>query len=113
MISSELLKGSMTTLVLKTLQKKSMYGYQIMKELEHTSNGGIEVKEGTLYPILHALETDGAVESEWSDGLGERKRKYYKITKKGRALLKERASQWAAFRKMMDQVLAAERACEN
>lgn len=108
MISSELLKGSMITLVLKTLQSKPMYGYQIMKELGHTSKGQIDVKEGTLYPILHSLETDGAVESEWVENPGERRRKYYRITKKGRALLKEKASQWEAFRRAVDQVLALE-----
>lgn len=85
-----------------------MYGYEIMKELGRVSNGDIEVKEGTLYPILHALETEGAVESEWTSESGERKRKYYQITKKGRALLKEKTSQWSAFRKTIDQVLATE-----
>lgn len=110
MISSELLKGSMITLVLKTLQSQPMYGYQIMKELGQASKGEIDVKEGTLYPILHSLETDGAVESEWSGNKGERRRKYYRITKKGRALLKEKASQWEAFRQAVDQVLAVERA---
>lgn len=109
MISSELLKGSMITLVLKTLQKKSMYGYQIMKELGSASGGHIDVKEGTLYPILHSLETDGAVESEWSQDQGERRRKYYKLTKKGRALLKEKSGQWDAFREVIDQVLAVDR----
>jgi len=109
MINSELLKGSMVTLILKTLQKKPMYGYQIMKELVGSSGGHLEVKEGTLYPILHSLETDGAVESEWSQDQGERRRKYYKLTKKGRALLKEKASQWEAFRSVMDKVLAIER----
>ncbi len=108
MINSELLKGSMITLVLKTLRTKPMYGYQIMKELDSASHGQIDVKEGTLYPILHSLETDGAVESTWSESPGERRRKYYRITKKGRALLKEKASQWEAFRKAIDQVLAAE-----
>lgn len=109
MVSSELLKGNMITLVLKTLQSQSMYGYQIMKELGKLSGGRIDVKEGTLYPILHSLETDGAIESEWSQDEGERRRKYYKLTKTGRALLKERSSQWDAFRKMMDQVLSSEK----
>jgi len=108
MINSELLKGSMITLVLKALHKRQMYGYEIMKELGQISGGAIEVKEGTLYPILHQLETDGAVEAEWSQEEGERKRKYYRLTKKGRSLLKEKAGQWESFRKVIDRVLATE-----
>lgn len=108
MVNSELLKGSMITLVLKALQRRQMYGYEIMKELGRISDGEIEVREGTLYPILHQLETDRAVEAEWSQDAGERRRKYYRITKKGRALLKEKSSQWESFRKVMDQVLTTE-----
>lgn len=108
MVNPELLKGSMITLVLKALAKRQMYGYEIMKELGRLSGGEIDVKEGTLYPILHQLETDKAIESEWTEGVGERKRKYYRLTRKGRALLKEKASQWESFRKVIDQMLATE-----
>ncbi len=109
MLNSEMLKGNMITLVLKLLQKKEMYGYEIAKDLGRLSGGNIDVKEGTLYPILHSLETDGAVESYWSQEPGERKRKYYRITKTGRALLKEKSNQWETFKSAIDQVLATKR----
>lgn len=108
MINSELLKGTMSTLVLKVLQHKQKYGYEIMKELEQISGGAFEVKEGTLYPILHALESSDAIESEWVQESGARKRKYYRLTRKGRTLLREKSSEWEQFRQFVDQVLTTE-----
>ncbi len=55
MINTELLKGNLTTLVLVCLQKRDMYGYDLVKELQELSKGALEVKEGTLYPLLHSL----------------------------------------------------------
>lgn len=69
------------------------------------SSGLFELREGTLYPILHALEEDGCVEAEWVGEEGERQRKYYYITKEGRALLKEKKSEWVRFRTAMDRVV--------
>ena len=74
-VNKELLKGNAQTLVLKVLSQREMYGYQLTQELAKSSAGSFELKEGTLYPLLHSLETDGAVESFWKDGSGERKRK--------------------------------------
>lgn len=79
-VNKELLKGSTTMLILNLLDKKSMYGYQMIKELSEKSKNVFELKEGTLYPILHSLEEKGLVESYWEDTLS-RKRKYYSITK--------------------------------
>lgn len=107
MVNSELLKGSMTTLVLKVLSDRKMYGYEIMKDLEKLSKGSIEVKEGTLYPILHSLETNGSVSAEWSEETNGRRRKYYKITKKGKNLLQDKIDQWILFQKSVGQILAA------
>lgn len=89
-INKELLKGSTGTLVLTLLARKQMYGYEIIKDLEILSAGTFEMKEGTLYSILHSLEESGWVESKWVGEEGTRERKYYLITKTGRALLKEK-----------------------
>ncbi len=72
MINTELLKGNMTTLVLACLQKRNMNGYDLVKELQTLSKGQLEVKEGTLYPLLHALEKDKAIESNLEEKEGER-----------------------------------------
>ena len=104
-INKELLKGSTGTLVLTLLARKQMYGYEIIKELELISSGGFEMKEGTLYPILHALEEANFVESRWVGEEGSRQRKYYLITKTGRSQLKEKKQEWIQFRTMVDKVV--------
>jgi DNA-binding PadR family transcriptional regulator len=105
-INTELHKGNLTTLVLVCLQKRDMYGYDLVKELASVSDGALDIKEGTLYPLLHALEKDKAIESYWEEKAGERKRKYYRIAKEGKKLLKARATDWTAFKKLMDSVLS-------
>ncbi|WP_421617311.1 PadR family transcriptional regulator [Brevibacillus sp. TJ4] len=104
-ISKELMKGSTVILILTLLERKPMYGYEMSKEMEVRSKGILSLKEGTLYPILHTLESDGMVESYWSDGDGGRKRKYYQITKKGSKHLREKQQEWVSFRTAVDNVL--------
>lgn len=103
-INKELLKGSTVILVLSMLQKEELYGYMLTKRLEEASSGLFALKEGTLYPILHALESSGQVESYWSDAEG-RSRKYYRITEQGRGLLKEKKEEWQLFQRSMNHVL--------
>lgn len=107
-INKELLKGSTVILILSLLDGKAMYGYEMIKEIEKRSKGVFEFKEGTLYPILHTLEAEGMVESYWDEGEGSRKRKYYKITGKGRLYTKEKQEEWITFRSAVDQVLKGE-----
>ncbi|MDO7786575.1 PadR family transcriptional regulator [Desulforamulus aquiferis] len=104
-VNKELLKGSTTILILKLLERKTMYGYEMIKEIENVSGGVFAFKEGTLYPILHALESDGMVEAYWSDDNGSRQRKYYRITEKGRLQLEEKRKEWVVFRSTVDRVL--------
>lgn len=104
-VNKELLKGSTATLILTLLARKEMYGYELIKELEIVSGGLFELREGTLYPILHALESDGHVRSEWVGEEGTRQRKYYSITKTGRGLLKEKRQEWADFKSAVDKVV--------
>lgn len=104
-VNKELLKGSTGTLILTLLARKEMYGYELIKELEIMSGGLFELREGTLYPILHALESEGHVRSEWVGKEGTRQRKYYSITKTGRGLLKEKRQEWADFKTAVDKVV--------
>jgi len=102
-VSKELVRGSLVPIVLKLLDERPMYGYEIVKLVNARTNGVLEWKEGTLYPTLHKLEADGLLKGEWRDApsiSGEesaRQRKYYLITRSGRAELKERTGEWAAF----------------
>ncbi|EPY06790.1 PadR-like family transcriptional regulator [Paenibacillus alvei TS-15] len=103
-VSKELLKGSTALLILSMLEKEEMYGYELTKRLEAASSGLFALKEGTLYPILHALESKGEVEAYWNEASG-RARKYYRITDQGRKLLQEKTDEWRLFRRSLDQVL--------
>ncbi len=83
MISQELLKGSLKTLVLKLLADNGrMYGYEITKRVEQLSRGNVQLTWGALYPTLHKLEADGLIVAE-EVKIGKRVRKYYKLTPKG------------------------------
>jgi DNA-binding PadR family transcriptional regulator len=109
-VDKELLKGTTSTLVLQLLSRKKMYGYQIIQELEILSGGLFEFKEGTLYPLLHALEENGYVTSEWAGAEGSRQRKYYVITKTGRGKLKDKKSEWNEFTKAIDKIFSGKEA---
>ena len=66
-INKELMKGSTSILILSLLDKEDMYGYQITHELKKLSENVFELKEGTLYPMLHSLENEKGIESYWLD----------------------------------------------
>lgn len=88
-------KGVLDMLVLKLLEHKPKYGYQLISELRECSDDIFVLKEGTLYPILYRLEDDQLVESRWNDPEGKRvPRKYYMITEKGKAVLMEIMESW-------------------
>lgn len=104
-INKELLKGSTVILILSLIDEKSMYGYEMIKEIEERSSGVFSFKEGTLYPILHTLEAEGMLEAYWDESEGNRKRKYYTITDKGRHHMKEKHEEWNIFRSAVDHVI--------
>lgn len=97
--------GNTSMLILKLLEKKDMYGYQIIEELARQSQNIFQLKTGTLYPILHTLEKDGMVISyEQSTGQA-RVRRYYQITAKGKGLLCEKQSEWDAYADAVKRIL--------
>ena len=103
-ISKELLKGTGATLVLSVLEKQDLYGYVIIRELEQRSETVFSMNEGTLYPILHALEAERYLEAYWEECDG-RKRKYYHITKKGLRELAEKKEEWTVYANAVQKVL--------
>ncbi len=105
MYSSELIKGTLKTIVLKLLSENGkMYGYEITQKVKELSGDKIQITEGALYPTLHALEADGAVTTE-TEYIGKRVRKYYVLTKSGKNLMKERVNEFADFLKTMKFLL--------
>ena len=101
-----LLSGSATLLVLSLLSGEDKYGYQMIAELEAKSDHTFSMKYGTLYPILHTLEKDGAVQSYEKEAPTGRTRKYYHITKKGLRLLDTKKEEWSTFSQAVNAVLA-------
>jgi PadR family transcriptional regulator PadR len=93
----QLRKGSTPLLLLSILTADKMYGYQIMRELEQRSEGYFTMTAALLYPALHQLEAEGLVKSEWQEGQGKRRRKYYTITPKGRKALTSSQTEWETF----------------
>ena len=100
----ELLKGSTETLILSLLAEESMYGYQVVKEMELRSSGYFHLKEGTLYPALHRLERNGLVEGKWTDSPTGQNRRYYHITPPGHAKLESMLQEWDLFSRAVNLV---------
>lgn len=99
------LSGNTTMLILKLLEEKDMYGYQIIEELSQRSEDVFRLKTGTLYPILHGLENDGMVLSYDENADSQRVRKYYQITSHGKGMLVKKQSEWKAYIKAVGRVM--------
>jgi DNA-binding PadR family transcriptional regulator len=102
---AEALKGHLDTLILAVLEGGPLHGYAVIEELRRRSEGAFELAEGTLYPVLHRLEADGLLTSTWSDASG-RRRRVYRLTRRGRTALARRRREWTGFAVAVDAVLA-------
>ena len=105
-IDKSLISGSTSMLLLRLLEEKDMYGYEMIETLEKKSNNVFTLKAGTLYPLLHLLEEKNYLTSYESDASGKR-RKYYSITKEGRKYLKSRKEEWQEYQAAVLSVLWA------
>ncbi|MFA5203653.1 MAG: helix-turn-helix transcriptional regulator [Lentisphaeria bacterium] len=105
--SNPLIKGTVVPVILKLLSEREMYGYEIIKEVNRRTNNVFAYKEGTLYPWLHQLAGDGLVESEWVEADNKRQRKYYRITRQGLAVLKDKTAEWTVVSHAVNALLLA------
>jgi PadR family transcriptional regulator PadR len=103
-MKAETLKGHLDVLVLAALRDGPAHGYAVIEELKRRSEGAFDLAEGTVYPVLHRLEADGLLESSWTEG--GRRRRVYRLTRRGRAALGERESEWRRFARAVETVLA-------
>ena len=104
-LDKELLKGAAETVVLAVLAKEPSHGYQLVQLLKHRSEGIFGFGEGTLYPLLYRLEAKSWIKGEWDAGGGQRRRRVYRVTSRGRRQLAKRTEQWAGLARGMDLVL--------
>ncbi|MEL6846077.1 MAG: helix-turn-helix transcriptional regulator [Bacteroidota bacterium] len=100
-ISKELIGASSIPIILSILAKQESYGYEIIQKIKEVSKGKIVYADGTLYPVLHKLEKRALIESHWKIAETGRKRKYYKISKKGAEALAEEKENWSIVNKII------------
>ena len=93
-VSKDLVAASATPLVLAILAEGDSYGYAILRRVSELSSGQLRWMDGMLYPVLHRLERLGHIDARWGASESGRRRKYYRITKQGRAQLAEQRRQW-------------------
>ena len=106
MYSKELLKGTLTAIILKLLaEHEKMYGYQIAQKVKELSESKILIKEGSLYPALHKLKEDGLVSIE-TVNIGKRIRRYYSLTPKGETVKNDKVSEIEDFIATIKHVLS-------
>ncbi len=99
--SSELIKGTLKTIVLKLLaDNQKMYGYEITQKVRELTLDRIQITEGALYPTLHALEDEGLLTTE-TEYIGKRVRKYYRLSETGKGKTIEKVNELAAFMETM------------
>ena len=101
----ELSRGTVELAVLALIKEERRYGYELLSSLASATGGFVGVKEGTLYPVLHRLEDAGYIAATWeAEGRGK-PRKYYGITRSGRARLELLRNEWQRLSAGMDQLL--------
>jgi PadR family transcriptional regulator PadR len=96
-LRTQLIKGMTPMLVLAVIGDGELYGYEIAQTIRDHSGGAFAPSEGSLYPTLHRLELDGALEATWRDGDKGPRRRYYRLTKKGQGLLAESRADWSVL----------------
>lgn len=104
-MKAETLKGHLDGLILSVVAAEPAHGYAIIESLKRRSGGVFDLPEGTVYPALHRLEADGLLTSSWATANG-RKRRVYRLTRRGRTALGQQRSEWQAFARAVEGVLA-------
>ncbi|MBS1788849.1 MAG: PadR family transcriptional regulator [Acidobacteria bacterium] len=102
---TNLLQGTLAMLILKTLSRGALHGYEIVQQIHRTSDEVLRIEEGSLYPALYRMEERGLVESEWGASENNRRAKYYKLTRAGRKQLTAETENWERISGAIAKVL--------
>jgi len=102
---TDVLRGSLDLLILKTLSLAPMHGWGISQRVQQISKGVLEVNQGSLYPALQRLEKDGIVTSDWDTTDNNRRARYYRLTATGRRALGVELENWRRFAGGLEAVL--------
>src|SRR5215813_6452770 len=104
---SELLQGTLDLLILKALALEPRHGMGIARRIAQMTNGTFEVKAGSLFPALHRMEQAGWLESHWGESETNRRAKFYRLTRRGKAQLQSEAQRWERISLAMASALRA------
>lgn len=103
-ITGDILRGHTEAIILFRLLETDSYGYEISKQIQQLTNGLVELKEATLYTAFRRLEESGQITSYWGEGGGARRR-YYKITEKGKLSCLRYINEWEETRELLNKLL--------
>lgn len=110
MLDRELKKGSAELLILSLVEVRPRHGYEISKLIEARSDGVLRFNVASLYPLLYRLEKRGWIQGRWVEKAGQRRRRYYKLTREGKKVLAAQRSGWEEFVAAINRITGVERA---
>jgi PadR family transcriptional regulator, regulatory protein PadR len=102
----DLVRGTLSTILLEVISRRPVYGYEICKTVNARTDGYFDLREGSLYPALHKMEHEGLLKSYWEQTQTGRRRKYYEITDTGLKTLAGKRRDWSEFAAAVERVLA-------
>jgi PadR family transcriptional regulator PadR len=109
-LDRELKKGSAELLILSLLEARPRHGYELRSLIETRSDGVLKFNAASLYPLLYRLEKRGWIEGRWVEKAGERRRRFYRLTKEGKQVLAAQRSIWESFVAAINRVTGVESA---
>ena len=109
-VSPEMKKGSAELLILALIEERARHGYEISKLIEARSEGVLKFRVASLYPLLYRLEKRGWIAGRWIEKAGQRRRRYYRLTPAGAAVLASQRSTWREFVEAINRIAGVENA---
>lgn len=103
--SSEILRGNTETIILAILKGKDSYGYEIMKTIIEGGKGLFSIKDATVYTAFKRMEKEQLITSYWGDGDGSARRKYYRITDKGKEVYAQKVDEWNEINVVLNNMI--------
>jgi PadR family transcriptional regulator PadR len=96
-------RGTAELLVLAQLEHGRSHGYEVAQRIAARSGGAVSFHAASLYPVLYRLERRGLIDGRWIEKAGQRRRRYYSLTAKGRKVLADRRKSWSTFMHAVQQ----------
>ncbi len=103
--SGDILRGHTETIILRILGEGDSYGYEIAKDIIDGGEGVIDVKDATIYTAFRRMEEEGLLTTYWGDGVGGARRRYYKITEKGKKVYAAKLEEWKLVSRILTKLI--------